>query len=267
MKTLKINVHGDGYLAVAFASYLSSLGHSVGFTPIDGPHPKIEPELDRLYSDCWFAEHRADVALNWFAYDTPITADGTADVESIVAKIVALPVGIPVFVSSQIPVGTIAKIEAISPKLRLAYVPENVRVGKALNYLNDLDRVVVGTRHEELANLARHVFPTGTSIYDMSPESAEMVKHCINCFLAACIAFANEMGQACSLSGASTHEVFQGFRSERRVGKFLPLAPGGPFQSGHLERDLRYVSRLFGDRQAILLRAITCSNDLKRNGQ
>lgn len=244
---MKINVYGTDYLACLYATYLASNGHQVGREHIDIARVDPEVKLREVYMKQNFSWIQSDPDLNWFCVDTRIDCLGGADIVNLLEEFEDINPNAPIFISSQIPLGTFRQMEKIFPSVKMAYIPENVRVGKGWDYLTkagQFDRWVIGTRYMELANLLRDVLPYSMPIYRTTPESAEMIKHTINCFLATCIAFANEIGEVCKQNGVSVDGVIEGFRSEGRVGEKLPLIPGGPFKSGHLERDLNYVNNL-----------------------
>lgn len=263
---MNVTCYGMGYLGQAFSSWLANIGHNVTtigpIKDVDKLEPDLQDQIDRMnrlgrlrYGG--FDLYRIETSeVVWFTFDTPITPDGEADVDFVVRNMVDLcdyvHESVPVLFSSQVPVGTMAKLEAKCPKHKLAYIPENVRVGRACGYLQFPDRFILGTRHakviepvvQELVNITQRYRPTPIPVLVMSPESAECVKHVINCFLATCISFSNEMAQIVSAAGANPDDVTRGVQSEQRIGDKLPLKPGGPFKTGHLERDLRYVNMI-----------------------
>src|SRR6185436_2859708 len=106
-----------------------------------------------------------------------------------------------------------------------------------------------------------------TQVLFMRTESAEMVKHALNSFLAVSITFINEIARLCEHVGADAREVSAGLKSEGRIGPRAYLGPGGPFAGGTLARDLRYLSAL-GRRARVdtaLLDGVLTSNDRHRH--
>jgi UDPglucose 6-dehydrogenase len=81
----------------------------------------------------------------------------------------------------------------------------------------------------------------------MGLESAEMVKHTINAFLATSITFINEIAALCERVGADAGEVEAGLRSEPRIGQRAYVTPGGAFGGGTLARDVAFLSKLAAD--------------------
>jgi UDPglucose 6-dehydrogenase len=214
----------------------------------------------------------------WVAFDTPVDDDDQADVVFVQNQIQAvmphLAIGAVVLVSSQMPVGSIRKLEAFASqhlpakRLNFACSPENLRLGKALDVFLKPDRIVVGSRTaESRAVLERLLLPVTDRIEWMSVESAEMTKHAINAFLATSVTFANEIASICEMVGADAKEVERGLKSEMRIGPKAYLSPGGPFAGGTFARDLDF--RGAAGRSAMLvsplLSSVRTSNDEHKN--
>jgi UDPglucose 6-dehydrogenase len=198
-------------------------------------------------SDLATAVHDADII--WVTFDTPVDDADRADVESVVRHIhAALPHvkdGAMVLLSSQLPVGTAARIERDAASLSggrrvsVACCPENLRLGKAIDVFMHPDRVVAGVRSQSDRDVIARLFaPITNRIEWMSVESAEMTKHAINAYLATSVAFINEIAVICERSGADAKEVERGLKTDSRIGPGAYLSPGGAFAGGTLARDL-----------------------------
>jgi UDPglucose 6-dehydrogenase len=100
----------------------------------------------------------------------------------------------------------------------------------------------------------------------MRTESAEMVKHALNSFLALSITFINEIARVCEHVGADAKEVSIGLKSEPRIGPKAYLGPGGPFAGGTLARDVVTLTKLGAAHHETLqlIPAIKESNDQHR---
>ena len=97
----------------------------------------------------------------------------------------------------------------------------------------------------------------------MSVESAELVKHGVNAFLAMSIAFANELAGIAERVGADATEVERGLKTEGRIGARAYVRPGAAFAGGTLARDVGYLTQI-GEREHVptqLMRAVRLSND------
>jgi UDPglucose 6-dehydrogenase len=226
--------------------------------------PVAEPGLGELIAEQLAAgrlrfdsdrQQLADVAQAWVTFDTPVDEDDHADVEWVLATAAELLEPLPtetlVVVSSQLPVGSVAALEARaaatrgSHDLRFASVPENLRLGQALEAFRHPDRIVAGVSSErDRAELAATLAPLGGEIEWMRVESAEMTKHALNGFLATSIAYINEIAGVCEAVGADAAEVARGLKSERRIGPRAYLAPGDAFAGGTLARDVGFLREL-----------------------
>ena len=184
-----------------------------------------------------------DIEVLWVCYDTPLNDKGSADYEWVVARIQReiseLP-GTPVIlISSQLPVLTTFRIQEQFPRHFLAYSPENVRVASAVADFAHQSRIVVGVRNRSRDTVIRALLePFTQNIIFTNPETAEMVKHALNCYLGMSIAFINEIARVCDNVKANVNVVSEALLSERRISPAAPLKPGKPFGGGHLMRDI-----------------------------
>ena len=294
---MKICVQGLWHLGSVTSACMASVGHDVvgldfNQGTIDGlakaKAPLLEPGLDELIDQgirtrrLQFTTQPVDAVANievlWVAYDTPVDDDDQADVDYVVSQIEILmphlPIGTTVLVSSQMPVGSMRRLETNAaqkyPQLELgfAYSPENLRLGKALDVFLKPDRIVVGTRSErDRSRLEKLLTPLTDRIEWMSVESAEMTKHAINAFLATSVTFANEIASICELVGADAKEVERGLKSEQRIGPKAYLSPGAAFAGGTLARDINFLNQAAGSQglRTPLLSSVKPSNDEHKN--
>jgi UDPglucose 6-dehydrogenase len=262
---MNVLVHGLWHLGSVTAACLAAAGHHViGLDDNvdklrDGKAPIAEPGLDELiaknkarleFTTDAAAASRADVA--WVTFDTPVDADDNADVQFVIDRVAAmlkhLRPGTVVIVSSQLPVGSVARLEALRPDVRFAASPENLRLGKAIAVFSDPDRVIVGVRDDATkAVITELLAPITAKIEWMSVESAEMTKHAINAFLALSVTFANELASVCERVGADAKQVERGLKTESRIGPKAYLAPGGAFAGGTLARDVAFLTAIGGE--------------------
>ena len=294
---MRICVQGLWHLGSVTAACMASLDHDViGLDDSQatiarlnqGIPPLFEPGLSdlirhgidkgRLMFSSNFIEAVKNIELLWVTYDTPVDDDDNADVDFVVSKVEAilpfLPVGTIVLVSSQLPIGTLRRLESIAkigfPEKDLSFAcsPENLRLGKALNVFLNPDRIVVGVRSEsDQERLCSLLHSITDRIEWMSVESAEMTKHAINGFLATSVTFANEIASICELVGADAKEVERGLKSEQRIGPKAYLSPGAAFAGGTLARDILFLNKIAeGEHVSTpLLCSVKKSNDEHRN--
>jgi UDPglucose 6-dehydrogenase len=277
---MNVCVQGLWHLGSVTAACLAEAGHQVIGLDHDaatiaglraGKASISEPGLDAMiqrntieFTTDIAAAARADVL--WVTYDTPVDADDRADVDFVIAKVAAvlphLRDGAVVIVSSQLPVGSVARLE--TKRLEFACSPENLRLGKAIEVFQQPDRVVVGVRSDVAkARITELLAPITSKIEWMSVESAEMTKHAINAFLALSVTFANELATICEQVGADAKEVERGLKTESRIGPRAYLGPGGAFAGGTLARDIAFLSSLAAQHHLTqpLIAAVRPSNE------
>lgn len=290
---MRVCVQGLWHLGSVTAACTAAAGHEVvGFdrdrevvAGLSNAQPPIsEPGLRELVASglatgrlsfaSSAAQALAGAEILWVTYDTPVDADDAADIEFVVGEVshslAFAPDGILVLVSSQLPVGSIKRLEHTAAqlcpekRLRFASSPENLRLGKALDVFNDPDRIVVGVRTEADRILIAKLLEAITSRVEwMSVESAEMTKHAINAFLATSVTFANEIAAICERTGADAKEVERGLKTESRIGPKAYLSPGAAFAGGTLARDIRFLTQI-GEQEGVptqLLASVKKSND------
>lgn len=295
-KDSTIAVVGLWHLGVVIAACLAEAGFTVvGVDPVpevvDSLNrdrlPVDEPGLMELVRDMRAAgrltvttasaEAIAAASLIWIAFDTPVDEEDRSDVESVLARSAEVLAhaarGALVVLSAQLPVGSAAALsrrmaEAGRDDLHYACVPENLRLGRALETFRRPDRYVAGVRSDEdRARLAAVLDRFGSPVQWMGVESAEMTKHALNAFLATSVAFINEVAAICEAVGADASDVARGLKSEERIGPRAYLAPGDAFAGGTLARDIRFLSRLARERDltAEVVEGVAASNAEHRN--
>lgn len=92
----------------------------------------------------------SEADLVWFCVDTPVSDDDTPNVDYVMDWLrIVLPEtrpGVPVLISSQVPVGFCARVEMEFPTHTLAIQPENIRKAHAVDDFADQERMIVGMR-------------------------------------------------------------------------------------------------------------------------
>jgi len=270
-RKFKVCVIGLWHLGCVYAACLADLGGRV--VGIDenpdvvhklnqGRAPIFEPGLNELISegihagklsfqtDIGTGVEDADFVI--IAYDTPVDEHDMVDISVIlrtVEQLQKLHMGGTLVVSSQVPTGTCEQLgKTLTDSVRIAYVPENLRLGEAIKRFMAPDMIVIGANAQATINHVKELFsPIKSKIIEMDLRSAEMTKHAINCFLATSISFANEIGNICDLLGADALKVATAMRSDPRIGPKALVRPGLGFAGGTLARDLKVLQKLSRD--------------------
>ncbi len=266
---LKLSVIGTGYLGATHAACMASLGFEViGFdteaSKIDllskGKVPFYEPELEELLSEqiksgrLTFTTNVADLAdadVHFICVGTPQIKNGNAAdltyvnsaLESI-AKYVK-PGGLVVG-KSTVPVGTATKLRnrllELNPKADLAWNPEFLREGFAVEDTLRPNRLVVGVVNDSAEQILKEVY--ATNLKEKTPwvradlPTAELVKVAANSFLATKISFINAMAEICEAAGGDVTVLAKAIGYDPRIGsRFLQAGIG--FGGGCLPKDIR----------------------------
>lgn len=270
----KICVIGLWHLGSVSSACLANFGYQVtGFdkdkTVVEklnqGKSPIFEPGLDILLKKNLASEHLrfttsmkkavCDASYILLTIDTPVNEQDVADLTSVYDAINEIAELISdnavVIVQSQVPVGTCHDLIKIIKQKRpdvdfgLAYCPENLRLGNAIELFENPGRIIIGSDDEQTANKVSSFFNIiNCPKIIMDLKSAEMTKHSINAFLATCISFINWIGNVCEEVGADICKVSEGLMSEQRIGRGIPLRFGLGFSGGTLGRDVRILEEI-----------------------
>jgi UDPglucose 6-dehydrogenase len=182
--------------------------------------------------------------------DTPVGPDDNSDLEPIWRAVdeigATAPDGLVVVITAQVPVGTSEQIsKRLGSRLKVAYVPEFLRLGTALETFRNADRFVIGADDHQLAARVASIYkPLGRPIHITDVRSAEMAKHASNAWLATSISFINQIADLCEQAGADVTEVAAIMKLDRRVGPNAFLSAGVGYAGGTLGREIRALQKL-----------------------
>jgi UDPglucose 6-dehydrogenase len=190
------------------------------------------------------------VDLAYVSIDTPVGEDDEPDLSPIWKVVdevgLAAKDGLIVVVTAQVPIGTCAQIAArLGSRLEVAYVPEFLRLGTALDTFQNADRFVIGADDPKLAKRLFEIYqPLRRPIRVTDVRSAEMAKHASNAWLATSISFINQIADLCEQVGADVTEVADVMKLDRRVGHHAFLSAGVGYAGGTLGREIHALQRL-----------------------
>jgi len=264
---------GSWHQAMVYGAGLADLGHRVvGICDGDATaallnasrpvvhEPGLAPLMRRNIAAGrlrYTADYRDGLRGSAFVYisiDTPVTADDRADVTSIFDAVRQigehLSQAAVICVSAQVPLGTCDRIVAdlsrlLGRSVSVAYVPEFLRLGTALETFRRADRIVVGANDRAIArNVARLYGKLHRPVYLTDLRTAEMAKHASNAFLATSISFMNEIADLSGRLGVDAVMVAEIVKADRRVGPHAFLAPGLGYAGGTLGREIRALQQI-----------------------
>lgn len=266
---LKVSVIGTGYLGATHAACMSSLGFEVIGVDVDaakiallnaGKVPFYEPGLEDLLQQeiatgrlTFTSDFKAiaDADVHFICVGTPQLegslaadlkyVDAALDAVATVCKPGSLVVG-----KSTVPVGTAARLRErllkINPKVDLAWNPEFLREGFAVEDTLHPNRLVVGVVNDAAEAKLKEIYKS--NLAENTPwvradlPTSELVKVAANSFLATKISFINAMAEVCEAAGGDVTVLAKAIGYDPRIGsRFLQAGIG--FGGGCLPKDIR----------------------------
>ncbi|UCC96219.1 MAG: UDP-glucose/GDP-mannose dehydrogenase family protein [Candidatus Omnitrophota bacterium] len=258
MKKYKICVIGAGHVGLVAAASFSELGHRV--ICVDSDKKKIEglkklivpfyePDLEKLVRENTKKKNllfmpsldegikKSDVVF--IAVGTPPQPDGSADltsIEDVAHRIAKNLVSYKLIVEkSTVPVQTGQKIKETIQRYKkntthfdVASNPEFLREGKAVYDFFHPDRIVIGVESRRAENILKEIYHSlKASIIVTDINTAELIKHASNSFLATKISFINAVSRICDCAGADVEKVAEAMGMDERIGnQFLQTGVG-----------------------------------------
>jgi UDPglucose 6-dehydrogenase len=266
----RLTVIGTGYLGATHAVCMAELGYEVLGLDVDeskvtalssGTVPFFEPGLPellaknldtgRLRFTTSYDEVGAFGDVHFVCVGTPQQKEGyAADVSYVDSAVRALAPhlreGALVVGKSTVPAGTAQRLadelSSSAPQAELAWNPEFLREGFAVEDTLTPDRLVFGVASERAEQLLRSAYqpvidvPTPVVVTDFA--TAELVKVSANAFLATKISFINAMAEVCEATGGDVTKLSEALSYDDRIGgRFLHAGLG--FGGGCLPKDIR----------------------------
>jgi len=288
---VRIAIVGTGYVGLVTGACFAEVGHQVVCVDNDpqkvaflqgGGIPIYEPGLaelvqknvaaGRLRFTGQIADGVASSEVVFIAVPTPPKPDGSVDmtyVERVAREIAGAMTEYKIIVDkSTVPVKTGDKVTQTIKRYNKKQIefdvvsnPEFLREGCAVGDLLHPDRVVIGVASDRPVEKMRAVYtPFQAPIIVTDINSAELIKHACNSFLALKISYANALSVICEASGANITDVVTGMGLDKRIGRaFLNagLGYGGScFPKDisafvHITQELGYDFRLLKEVQRI----------------
>ena len=255
---MKLTIIGTGYVGLVTGACFAEVGHRVVCVDNDAAKVKIlqeggipiyEPGLEELVKQNTAAGRlsftastpegvqRSDVIF--IAVPTPPLPDGSVDlsfIEKVAREIAGAMTSYKIVVDkSTVPVKTGDNVAETIKRYSKAHVdfdvvsnPEFLREGFAVEDLMRPDRVVVGVRSQRPVPAMKEIYaPFNAPIIVTDINSAELIKHASNSFLALKISYINAISVLCEATGANVQEVANGMGMDERIGRrFLDASLG-----------------------------------------
>src|SRR5215813_675727 len=255
---MKLTIIGTGYVGLVTGTCFAEVGHHVVCVDNDAAKVKVlqeggipiyEPGLDELVrknvqagrlsfsTSIQEGVQKSDVVF--IAVPTPPLADGGVDlsfIERVARDIAGAMTEYKIVVDkSTVPVQTGDKVAETIKRYCKAKVdfdvvsnPEFLREGFAVEDLMKPDRIVIGVRSQRPVAAMKEVYgPFNAPIIVTDINSAELIKHASNSFLALKISYINAISVLCEAAGANVQEVANGMGMDDRIGRrFLNASLG-----------------------------------------
>jgi len=247
---MDLSIVGSGYVGLVTGACFAEVGHSVVCVDNDprkiealqkGKVPIYEPGLEELIQRNVAAKRLRftgsiqdgvdNSQVVFIAVPTPPQPDGSVDlsfIEKVAREIAGVLTDYRVIVDkSTVPVKTGEKVaESIKrynrhgAKFDVVSNPEFLREGCAVDDLMHPDRIVIGAQSDSAVALMKKVYePFMAPILVTDVNSAELIKHAANSFLALKISYINAVSAICEASGADVEKVADGIGMDRRIGR------------------------------------------------
>ncbi len=271
---MHITIIGTGYVGLVTGACFSEVGHNVICVDCDekkvellqgGGIPIYEPGLEELVernvdegrlsftSSTAEGVEKSDVIF--IAVPTPPLDDGAVDlsfIERVAREIADCMTSYKIIVDkSTVPVKTGEKVADTIKRYCQADCdfdvisnPEFLREGFAVEDLMNPDRVVIGTTSDRPNEAMQKIYkPFNAPVIFTDINSAELIKHAANSFLAMKISYINAVAAICEASGANVEEVANGIGMDDRIGRrFLNASLG--FGGSCFPKDLSAFIRI-----------------------
>ena len=248
-----IAVIGAGYVGLTTGTCLAHLGHNVTIADIDeikvqklseGEVTIFEPGLSELLTQgiengnlkfvVGATSASRNAAFHFLCLPTPPNPDGSTNMEYFSSAIEEikdiLPPNSVIVNKSTLPVGTASQLKKQIQRTDVEIVsnPEFLSEGNAVQDFLQPSRIVIGAESQEAASSVAALFKDiDTTTQITGTESAELIKHTANAFLAMKLTFINEIATLCELVGANVLDVAEGIGYDPRIGStYLRPGPG-----------------------------------------
>ena len=247
---MDIAIIGSGYVGLVTGACFADVGHNVICVDNDeekiktlqaGRLPIYEPGLEeivhrnvsahRLHFSSSIREGVDKSQIIFIAVPTPPQPNGDVDlsfIEKVSREIADVLTDYRVIVDkSTVPVKTgervaetIKRYNRHGAQFDVVSNPEFLREGCAIHDLMHPDRVVIGAQSQRAVDLMKKVYePFMAPVLVTGINSAELIKHAANSFLALKISYINAISAICDASGADVEKVADGIGMDRRIGR------------------------------------------------
>lgn len=246
---MKIAIIGSGYVGTVTGTCLAEMGHQVICADLKEGRMKnlqegkvhfyeeaLEPlirgnrEEGRLEftTDIVSAVRKSEVIF--LCIGTPLLPSGKPDFNALSAAVKSIAAGMDgyrlIIEKSTMPIKTGEWLASLLKEqlpadidFDIAAVPQFLREGHAVKDFMHPDRIIIGANTQRAIDTIVEIYrPLNAPLLITDINSAELIKHATNAFLATKISFINSIAQVCEKTGADITSVARGLGLDRRIG-------------------------------------------------
>lgn len=246
---MKIAIIGSGYVGTVTGTCLAEMGHQVICADVkEGRMKQLQEGKVHFYEEALEPlirgnreEGRLDFTTDivsavrqseviFLCIGTPLLPSGKPDFNALSAAVKSIAAGMDgyrlIIEKSTMPIKT---GEWLASLLRdqlpadidfdIAAVPQFLREGHAVKDFMHPDRIIIGADAQRAIDTIVQIYrPLNAPLLITDVNSAELIKHATNAFLATKISFINSIAQLCEKTGADVTCVARGLGLDRRIG-------------------------------------------------
>lgn len=245
---MKIAIIGSGYVGTVTGACLAELGHQVICADVnekkmqnlskgvlhfyeEGLEGLIQKHIEakrlRFTTDIIDAVKHAEIIF--LCIGTPPLPNGKPDMNALHQAVKTIAEGMDgyrlIIEKTTLPVKTGEMLKDMLKEnltddidFDIAAVPQFLREGHAIHDFMHPDRVIIGAESQRAVDTIVKIYsPLNAPILVTDINSAELIKHATNAFLATKISFINSLAQICERTGADITTVAQGLGLDKRI--------------------------------------------------
>ena len=274
---MKIGIIGTGYVGLVTAVGLAEFGHQVTGTDSEVDiiekasrgishiyEPDLEPTLKKNLKkgNLTFSQDLDKTILSsdvlFVCVNTPQREDGSADMSFVEAvsrkiaenlndyKLVVEKSTVPVRTSMWIN-RTISLYKKSDASFDIASNPEFLREGSAVSDFLNPDRIIIGVESDKAREIMLKIYEKFKDrVLITNIDTAELIKHASNSFLALKISYINLMSKLCERTDADVGLVAKGMGLDPRIGALF-LRAGLGYGGSCFPKDIRALTKIGED--------------------
>lgn len=245
---MKIAIIGSGYVGTVTGTCLAEMGHQVVCSDVnqtrmhnlqqglvhfyeEGLEALIKTNLEagRLSFTTDIPKTVRNAEVVFLCVGTPLLPNGKPDMNALRLAVKAIAAGMDsyrlIVEKSTMPIKTgewlkdmLRQELAEGVEFDIAAVPQFLREGFAVADFMNPDRVIIGADAQQAIDTIVKLYgPLNAPMLITDINSAELIKHATNAFLATKISFINSIAQICEKTGADINVVAKGLGMDKRI--------------------------------------------------